>query len=245
MDYYKGFAPQYDEAINWKRRFRKDLPFFRQFFTDNDVKSLLDCACGTGQHVIQFRNMGIDAKGSDASLSMVREARRNISEAGIETEVKVAEFRELGSTFNGQFDVVACLGNSLPHVQTDSGLVKSLEGMYEVLRNGGTLMVQQRNYDLLLKDQQRFIPISQKGSSQYFYVLDYQKGKIVFNIFEYDSRNKKVRACHKVPYFPLRKSKLERLLRHVGFRDLQVRHDFGNPDFDINKSTGLTVVCRK
>ena len=52
---------------------------FEAIFQDNDVKSVSDCACGTGHHVYMMAKMGMEVSGSDYSESMLEMAKQNLS----------------------------------------------------------------------------------------------------------------------------------------------------------------------
>ena len=45
-DFYDRFASKYDVMISDKR-YDEDLPFFNSVFKKHNVKSILDCSCGT------------------------------------------------------------------------------------------------------------------------------------------------------------------------------------------------------
>ena len=48
-------------------------------FKDNNVKTVLDCACGTGHHVYMMSKMDFEVSGSDYSTSMLEVAKNNLT----------------------------------------------------------------------------------------------------------------------------------------------------------------------
>ncbi len=57
--------------------------FFRKLFAENQVRRVLDCACGTGRHLPMFNSLGMDVTGSDISPSMLGQARKNLARLGL------------------------------------------------------------------------------------------------------------------------------------------------------------------
>lgn len=51
MDYYKSFANDYDEFGSIKEFLGDEKNFFCKLFKEHEVNTILDCSCGTGQHL--------------------------------------------------------------------------------------------------------------------------------------------------------------------------------------------------
>ena len=56
--YHLPVIPEYDLRVDWNRRFAREWPFFKRLFRERGVKSILDCACGTGRHAVLFAEKG-------------------------------------------------------------------------------------------------------------------------------------------------------------------------------------------
>ena len=97
---------------------------------------VLDCACGIGLLAAGLAQRGFDVQASDASPEMVRRTRAR----GV--DARVCTWEELPPT--ADFDVVVCVGNSLPHARDR---VAALRGMAGTLRAGGTLVLTSRNWE--------------------------------------------------------------------------------------------------
>lgn len=244
MGFYEEFIEKYDKLISWDNRFERESEFYKKLFIENDVKNALDCACGTGEHVVMLNKMGYTAKGSDLSPAMVKKAEINSRKYKIKATFKVSDFRKLTKTFNEKFDAVLCVGNSLPHLSSDKDIAKALKEMYNVMRDGGILILQQRNYDMLVKKQKRFMPITIGKDESFFYVLDYHPSKIVFNVINLENRTKTFNVF-KTEYSPLKKERLSKLLSKVGFKDMKFYGSYKFRKFDIINDDYLTIVCKK
>ena len=55
---YDQFAAGYDLMTDWEARLRSEAGFLRQLFERFQVRSVLDAACGTGQHAMAFARWG-------------------------------------------------------------------------------------------------------------------------------------------------------------------------------------------
>ena len=91
------------------------FPFCKKIFDENKVKSILDCACGTGKHAIAFSQLGFDVEGCDLSSEMVQCAKINAVASWVKVNFVQADFKKLAEVFNRKFDCVVCVGNSLTH----------------------------------------------------------------------------------------------------------------------------------
>ena len=190
---YDSFAPDYDRFNNWQARLAFELPFIEKILqnlhsdTSGPLK-VLDAACGTGQHATALAKKGLRVSGADLSAPMIELAEKHAAAAGVELDLRTVGFGGLAPAFGiSAFDAVLCLGNSLPHVLHPSDLQAALIDFAACLRPGGLLLIQNRNFDSVMKNQQRWIePQSYRDEKeeylfQRFYDFE-ANGLIRFNI---------------------------------------------------------------
>jgi SAM-dependent methyltransferase len=109
---------------------------------------VLDCAAGTGQLAVGLALEGFDVVASDASPAMADRVRALAVEHGVEVPAFVARWDELGAQrWEGAFDAVLCVGNSLTHAAGTRARRGALARMAAVLRPGGLLAVTSRNWE--------------------------------------------------------------------------------------------------
>ncbi len=243
MGFYEDFIDKYDILVSWENRYNRETDFFKTVFQQFRIKSVLDCACGTGQHVIIFNEMGLDSYGSDLSPAMVKRAKLNARKYKAPPRFRTSSFTDLSKNYNKRFDALVCVGNSLPHVLQKSDLKKSISEFHKMLNPGGCLIIEQRNFDHMMKKRPRFLPMSMRESEGFIYAFDYKKDKIIFNVLNMDLANKSLKV-YSTTYKALKKTELVSLLKEKGFKNLKLYGDMKFTKFNMN-SNSLIIICRK
>ncbi|HOT00136.1 MAG TPA: class I SAM-dependent methyltransferase [Acidobacteriota bacterium] len=149
MTVFNEFSTIYDRMFPWETRLAKEGPFLRRLFEGAGVQTVLDCACGTGRHVIALSQWGYQACGSDQSPRMIEAARANARAAGVAADFRTASFTGLDAAFGpaAAFDAVLCIGNSLTLAPSDDDVAAAWRAMHRVLRPGGIAVVHVFNWD--------------------------------------------------------------------------------------------------
>jgi len=258
---YDDFSQDYDRFVNWDSRLQAEFPFveaqLRELKMPVDQKpAVLDAACGTGMHAIELVRRGYRAAGADLSSGMIEKAQSNAFEAGVDAIFKPAGFTQLADAFSGEasfpFDALICLGNSLPHLISESDILRALADFNTCLRPGGLLILQNRNFDAVMTKKDRWIgPQSRRdGNKEWLFLRFYDfdaDGLITFNIVrlkrEGDSPwNQNIST---VRLFPLLQAQLTVLLKESGFSDPHFFGIMNDTAFDPATSENLVAVARK
>lgn len=236
----------YDLLINWPSRLRSEAPFFRQLFRRHRVQSVLDVACGTGRHALLFARWGLKVTGADLSTNMIRRARENAA-GNPSIRFIDAGFGELQKKAPGPYDAVTCLGNSLPHVLNEADLNEALADFHAVQNPGGLLILQNNNYDAILKGPRRFMPLAsahQAGREVLFFrFFDFEGDKVVFHVITFVKEGKAWSyQADGTPQRPLLHADMEERLRRMGFSQLACYGDCQGSPFDPQESSNLVIV---
>jgi SAM-dependent methyltransferase len=109
---------------------------------------VLDCACGTGTLAVGLALLGCEVVATDASEAMVARTARLAAEHRVEVDASLCAWEHLAARgWDARFDVVFCVGNSLPHAVGAGARRAALRAMAGVLRPGGLLVVTSRTWE--------------------------------------------------------------------------------------------------
>lgn len=104
------------------RRYRREceLVLERVRAVNPSIESVLDIACGPGDHLLEFSHLVAESWGIDRYDAMVREAKRTAPDA----TVRLGDMRnfDLGRTF----DCVVCLFSSIGYTRTVTELASAI-----------------------------------------------------------------------------------------------------------------------
>ena len=262
---YDDFSVDYDRFVDWDARLAAEMPFIERRLEAASARRVLDTACGTGRHAIALAEKGYQVVGADSSPGMIKQARANAPDIGRgEPRFLVAGFGELTSTLglapgkrssaretNSRFDAVLCLGNSLPHVLTPTDLDVALEDVSNCLRPGGLLLVQNRNFDAVLAERERWMGPQghQEGETDWLFIRFYDfdaDGLLTFNVVrlrreEGDDWSQEVGSTR---LWPLTEHELAPAVQGAGFGDMRLYGDMRGAPFDPDTSPNLIVAAR-
>ncbi len=248
---FSGFAADYERMINWNERLVREAPFFKKLFADAGAGKVLDTACGTGRHAIMFCLWGLTVAASDISPEMISVARENALAAGCQIEFQAVGLEELDKVFQPGFDAVTCMGNSLPHIRTRTGLVRAFSAISNLLKNSGLFALQIRNYRRVYARNEKFMPLNARaeGGREYLYLRMNELGEdfVTFNIIiiTRDEAGKWSFRVESEKLAPWTDTDIEAALNEAG---LAVCERYGNFAFGPYKpleSTDLVVIARK
>ncbi len=145
------YADQYDEKKIWTNEeypanfFR--LKLVRKLLTDAGVKSLYEHGVGDATPLVTIAGDGIRVAGNDVSPEMVKFARTNLINHGLDPgavnllDVQSQEAINAERERAGEFEAVMALG-VIPHVEDDRWIVASMD---KFMAPGGRMLLQFRN----------------------------------------------------------------------------------------------------
>lgn len=179
-DTYKKIAEYYDYMLkeNPERK-----AFFAKIFKENNVNSVLDCACGTGNDLVLFDSLGIKVTGSDLSDSMLKVAKEKIKKNNLSIEIVKADFHDLPEHFNRKFDAVVCLSNAVN--ETDIDIDKALKSFKSVLNENGIIVFDQGQTDFTMKNPLDYFPEVNDRDFTRLYTMEYNEDIMKVDIFDF------------------------------------------------------------
>jgi len=146
-----------DRTTNYK-------DFLIKTLKSKNCKRVLDAACGTGVDSIMVVEEGFEVVSSDASDKMLKTAykirwdRRKepaFDQWVIEEGNWLCLNEQMSEHRGSGFDAIICMGNSFAHLPDFSGdqhdQRTAITNFYELLKPGGILVIDHRNYDYILE----------------------------------------------------------------------------------------------
>lgn len=104
-------------------------------------RTMLDVACGTGTHLVEFARLGYRIAGTDLSQPMLDVARDRL---GDDVPLVAASFEALPAAVTqlGPFDLVTCLFSSIAYAGSSGSLRRVLGDLAALVAPGGALVIE-------------------------------------------------------------------------------------------------------
>lgn len=241
---------EYDRFVRWEQRLAHEMPFLERRLAEVRAQSVLDVACGTGQHAIALAREGYEVVGADLSAGMIHRARENAAATRVEVRFVTAGFDQLAKRLGQSFDALLCLGNSLPHVKGPRALRSALSDFAKVLRPGGLLLVQIRNFDRVMAQRERWMqPLSrQQGDEEWLFVRFYDfesDDRVIFNLVTLyrDAQGTWQPRVRSTQLYPIRHAEMVAALTETEFSRIATWGNLDGSDFVPEQSPNLIVTA--
>jgi SAM-dependent methyltransferase len=243
---------EYDRFVRWQQRLAHEVPFLERHLSEIDATSVLDVACGTGQHAIALSKKGYEVVGADPSTGMIQRARQNAIDAAAEVSFVDAGFGQLTKEVGEEFDALFCLGNSLPHVAGPETLRSTLNDFAGVVRSGGLILIQLRNFDHILARQERWMsPQSrQEGDNEWLFLRFYDfgsDGRLSFNVVTLHRQAEGAwqQQVRSTTLYPIRQAELIAGLVEAGFTRVACWGNMDGSEYVLGDSPNLIVTAHR
>ncbi len=241
-DLYKNFAYDYDEFGPIEEYLGKEKDFFSGLFAEHGVTSVLDCACGTGQHLLMLSQLGYAVSGSDYSLSMLDAARGNLAKYNIEVPLHQCDFRYLETKHSSTFDAIVCLSTALPHLHSDEDLILALTSMKHTLYKGGLLVLTQGTTHFTLTLPSIEVVVNRKDFSRVFVKEHDDRFQTIHVLDLFHSERRIESNQYDFVYRILLDDDYRRLLAESGYSNIEIFGDYDRTPYD-EKSERLIVTA--
>lgn len=129
--------PEYYD-IAFSRNRKTECDFFESCFkkyANIEVKSLLDIACGTGQHLFRMAERGYRVCGLDISQYNIDFLKDNADRLNISIPPLKADMRDFQTP--ELFDACICMQDSIGHLLTNDDIIRHFKSVGKSLKKGG------------------------------------------------------------------------------------------------------------
>ncbi|MHA1618204.1 MAG: class I SAM-dependent methyltransferase [Promethearchaeota archaeon] len=144
-------AEIYDKSINWKKRFRNEIPLLKdlmskcQINTQNssEYTKILDMGCGSGNHLAQLNALipEYSFSGIDISGNMLELAKNKAKEGNLQWNLIEGDF--LASDFQDRkFNFIYSIGNSFLLMMQNRPLSSFFSKIEQILAPNGMFFIQ-------------------------------------------------------------------------------------------------------
>lgn len=178
--FYNALADQYDGMTRFSVRMHQQKEVLSAILAQFPARSAVDMGCGTGVHAIALAQLGLDVTGVDISASMLEKARAHARET--DTTLRFIEGDFLVRIPHAPVDLLICLGNSLPHLESRDALAAVLTHWRSLCAPGGRIIIQLLNYRRVLARGERIVNIRRDGSDTIVRFYDFLGDALQFNI---------------------------------------------------------------
>ncbi|WP_348749303.1 class I SAM-dependent methyltransferase [Pseudomonas rhodesiae] len=233
--YSADFVERWDELIDWKKRKAGESGFFENLLRNHGVQTVIDVSTGSGFHAVQLKQAGFDVVATDGSPTMLTKARANFRRYELTIPCHHRDWHALDPQELGQFDAVVCLGSSLCHVFEANERMKVLQAFRALLKPGGLLVVDQRNFAAIRAGHF-------KSSGHYYYCganVSVSLGQVDESLCEFIYRFDNAEQ-YRLQVYPILPSELTQEVlgcgfsEHTSYGDFQVDYDRMQCDFVIH-----------
>lgn len=237
------------QTVEYEEEIRKHWKVIQE---ETGIKTFLDCCIGTGNLTLPAAELGIEISGSDLSREMLDACKKKAQNKKYSVNLKQSDFRNLSKAFDGQFDCVGSTGNSLPHVNNED-ILTTLEQMDQLVKKGGYLYFDMRNWDKILYEKKRFYlyppqfkdeirvnliqvwDYNQDDTMDFHLLYTFEKENSIFQKEEFTEH-----------YYPIKREMLIDKLKNMGYEDIKVMcHPTYFQNVDLSRVDWYCVVAKK
>ena len=245
-DFYNDIAGEYDQMFE----FQSDLATAKKLVAELkerfDFKNVLDIGCGTGSLTLALARAGTKCVGMDLSSGMIKKARKNTAEYADQIELINCGIADISKYADGKFDLIICIGNTIPHLLNTEELDKMFADCSQLLNPGGHLAVNLLNYDRVLDAKDRIVGITRNKDIEFIRFYDFEEPFVNFNLLEINwSETPPIHKLVTTKLYPYRLKELESAAVKANFKDLSTFEGMALEKYSIENSKSIMLIASK
>lgn len=167
---FTGLAMYWPDFVNCDKRLKSEGPFLHKILDRYKRGSILDAALGMGCESFFLMQSGFHVISNEIDKALRTLASKNAGEIGIHLDIRDYDWRSISSCYSGPPpDAIILMGNSLALLNDFYEVEAVLNEFYRLLKPGGCLMIDQRNYDYISASRSDILKGDFHYSGNYIY----------------------------------------------------------------------------
>ena len=242
-NFFDELAPEYDQLISFEKAVKNKMMIFAKLITP-EMKFAADLGCGSGVDSIALTLLGLNVEAIDPSREMIKAAKVNAKREGLSINFHNCPVDSIPNRLDNKFDIVISLGNTFTNIETGKFNI-SVAKCFNILKNGGILLIQVMNYEKVVSENRRIIKITEGVESYYVRFYDFLNELIIFNILSFKKEKPSDYRFISTKLFPHGKKDFRKRLKEAGFASIEFFSDFNLSTFNAKQSKDLIIKAVK
>ena len=224
-------AEIWGDFVGWDNRRRGEDGFLVNQLKEHRARRILDVALGDGVDTIYLLQQGFNVSANEVDDAFRRKAVENARSQGLTMSPTNLDWRELDRAYQAQsYDAIICLGNSLTCLFEKEDQLAALRQFHRILRSGGVLLVDERNYQRILDHREAVLAGTLHSTGNYLYTGTAKVRASFWEVtdetvtFELHHLEKGLKAYYRG--YPFKKGELLGLLQEAGFSSVVQYSDY-------------------
>ncbi len=237
-----ALAAHWPSFVDCPKRLITEAPFLQRITENFETEPILDACAGIGCESIYLRSKGLEVISNEIDPDLRAVASGIASSQRVRLRFASVDWRSICDAFPvASFETILLMGNSLGLLGDLKEIADSLRQMYALLRPGGKLVLDQRNYDYILNSRESILRGDFRYSGRYVYCGDsiigrplaISEAQVVFGYFTITGS-----LLGELTMIPLRPPMVCDLLHSAGFSRVDKYYDFAaNPSLSYDFMT--------
>src|SRR3989344_3614083 len=166
----KPLVAMWADYIDWEKRREGEGGFLKGVLNRHKCREIFDTTLGDGCDSIYLLKEGFDVVSNELDDAFLKKAFENAKRENVALELTNLDWRELSpDLMESSFDAVLCVGNSLTYLFDKESQLKALCSFRHILREGGILIIDERNYQYMLDNRRAILGGKFRYSHRYVY----------------------------------------------------------------------------
>jgi 2-polyprenyl-3-methyl-5-hydroxy-6-metoxy-1,4-benzoquinol methylase len=204
--------------------------------------NVLDIGCGTGNLSLELAKHFNKVEAIDLDQEMISIARSKAKTTSSKVIFTTLNMLDIEKQFNpAEFEAILSFGNTMVHLKNHIEIGDLLNQIKKLLKSGGKLFLQIVNYDCILEQNIKALPLINNRKVKFERYYEYIPERDIISFTTVLTVKKKNRIVkNRVELYPLRKNELKKLLQKAGFENPLFFGSFARESF--SRTSLLLIV---